>query len=268
MASQLTIATICLLLGDQITKIQAPIPHIAGRKVASDLAKLIHDNQDRNQNKKRFFPLLALPAGISAAGISAAAGVVSAGASLAGTTIQALTSLPYKVTMGMEVENWTKFGMVNPHVTVKSGAITTPPVPVLPGQKEAMVARKTSDTATGTYGVVSWEIAGKSRRVVVMWSVPYDYNLHSNWLAVGITKQDVIHDSGWADQMYYYGSNAKIGFDRKEYYYSVPTVAWENPDLGLIVFATMSTTQHAVVKVTLTAKVASDLAKPIQEKLG
>ncbi|KAH3777407.1 tereporin-Ca1-like [Dreissena polymorpha] len=269
MASPLTIATICLLLGEQITKIQAPIPHNAGRKVVSDLAKSIHDNMETNQNKKRVLPLLALlPAGITAAKLAAAAGVVSAGASLATMTIKALTLLPYKVTMGMEVDNWTRFNMVNPEVTVKSGVIATSPVPVLSGQKEAMVARKTAYSATGTFGVVSWEIEGKSRRVVVMWSVPYHYYGYRNTLAVGITKQNANHDGGWADQMYNYGSNAWIGFERKEYYDNVKTVAWEAPDLGLIVFATMGTVQHAVVQVTLSAKVVGDLAKPIQEKLG
>ncbi|KAH3777417.1 hypothetical protein DPMN_178860 [Dreissena polymorpha] len=130
-----------------------------------------------------------------------------------------------------------------------------------------MVARKTSDTVTCSFGVVSWEIAVKSRRVVIMWSLPYDYNLHSYWLAVGITKPNVINDDGLADQMYYYGSNAKLGFERQEYYYSVPTVQWEEPELGLIFFATMSTTQHSLVKVTFSAKIASDLAKPIRDHL-
>ena len=64
------------------------------------------------------------------------------------------------------------------------------------------LAHKVGHTACGTCGSVSWQI--KDRRVVVMWSVPYDHNIYDNWLAVGITKPGVTdHDRNWFDIMYY-----------------------------------------------------------------
>ncbi|KAH3871450.1 conoporin-Cn1-like [Dreissena polymorpha] len=200
--------------------------------------------------------------------ISAAGGAVSTGTSYAGSTIQTLMSLPYPVTMGKEIENWTKFELMKPQYTVVHGVITTPPSPVRPGQKEAMVARKSSFTTSGSYGVVSWEIAGKSRRLVVMWSVPLNTFLHGNVLAVGITKQNVNHDGGWANQMYNSGSNERLGFERKDYYHDMPTVHWEDSNLGLMFFATMSNTQHALVEVTFSAMNESDLADSIRDNLA
>ncbi|KAH3875512.1 hypothetical protein DPMN_038779 [Dreissena polymorpha] len=229
MASQLTIAIICLLLVAQITQIQTDF-------------------------------------GISAIA-SIAAGVIAAGTSLAGTTIQGISSLGYKVTMGMEVENWTKFALMSPHVTRKSGVIQIPPVQIRPAQKEGFVARKTGYTATGSWGVVSWFVAEKRRRVVIMWSVPFNQNHYKNILAVGITKGDHYHNADWADQMYYRGSNWQLGFERAEYYHSLPTVSWEDTETGLIVAATMSTSHNAIVNVVVRSKNFSDLAKPIRDNL-
>ncbi|KAH3751516.1 tereporin-Ca1-like [Dreissena polymorpha] len=141
-------------------------------------------------------------------GASAAEGAIIAGSSLAGTTIENLAlGTGYSVSMAMEVSNFTPYVLGDPKVTTNSGGITMSPKVIQPNYKEAMVATKTAYSTGGTFGVVSWEIAEKSRRIVVMWSVPYNHNFYSNWLAVGITKQNLNHDSGWADQMYYYGSN-------------------------------------------------------------
>ena len=82
-------------------------------------------------------------AGVSAAAISALAGCISAGTSVAGTTLNAvLGGVDYNVACGVEVSNWTKFLMEDPCVSAHGGLIKTPPVLVLPGEKEIMVSKQ------------------------------------------------------------------------------------------------------------------------------
>ncbi len=58
------------------------------------------------------------------------------------------------------------------------------------GKREVITARKTSGTATGSWGIASWDITdstnGKTESVAVMWSAPFNFDHHSNWLAVGV----------------------------------------------------------------------------------
>ena len=41
-------------------------------------------------------------------------------------------------------------------------------------------------TATGTCGTVSWQIEHLDTRLIVMWSVPFNFNLHDSYFAVGM----------------------------------------------------------------------------------
>ncbi len=68
---------------------------------------------------------------------------VIAGSSLTGTSMTALMGDGYSVTCGLTIENWTKWPLTNPYVIPGGGYVSTPPVPVLPGKKEAFVTRKT-----------------------------------------------------------------------------------------------------------------------------
>ena len=91
------------------------------------------------------------------------------------------------------------------------------------------VARKTSGTATGSYGTVSWLIEALNRRVVVMWSAPFNFNHHSNWLAVGLTAPGTTkHAPGnaWFNRMYYENSSQQLMFERGEYYANVRPVLY------------------------------------------
>ena len=68
--------------------------------------------------------------------------------------------------------------------------------------------------ATGCVGTNSWEIENTGNILVVMYSVPFDHNLYSNWCGVGIfKKQDSI--SHLFDTMYY--EKETTCFARKEF---------------------------------------------------
>ena len=91
------------------------------------------------------------------------------------------------------------------------------------------VARKTSSTATGSYGTVSWLIQDNSRRLVIMWSAPFNFNHYSNWLGVGLSVPGVTeHAPGdtWFDLMYYNDSSDHLKFERREYYADVRLVLY------------------------------------------
>ncbi|KAL3870182.1 hypothetical protein ACJMK2_038263 [Sinanodonta woodiana] len=197
--------------------------------------------------------------------VSAAAGSVSAGSSLTGTTLSNLMNINYRVTCGIQVENWSKFLLTHPVVKIYAGALSTPPGDILPSKREAMVARKSSDSATGTSGTVSWLVEGYARRIVVMWSAPYDFNLYSNWLGVGITTPGVTFNAEgntWFNQMYYGTSSDSIGFRRGEYYWESNPISYK--DNLIQISGTMGTGHQAQVKITVRPLNVSDLATPIK----
>ena len=62
-----------------------------------------------------------------------------------------------------------------------------------------------SGTATGTCGTVSWQIEHLDTRLIVMWSVPFNYNIHDSYFAVGMifNRGRFTSSSYWFNQMYY-----------------------------------------------------------------
>ncbi|XP_069135563.1 tereporin-Ca1-like [Argopecten irradians] len=160
--------------------------------------------------------------------IAGVAAAVTAGASLAGSTVSALTAAGgYSVSCGIETSNWTKYIMERPMAINNGGLIKTPPKDILPGVKEVMVTHKTGGTASGTYGSVSWLV--KDRRAVVMWSVPFNHDYHTNWLAVGFTKRGhKDHDENWYNTMYYESNTPVLAFKRKDFYNDVNPVIFSD----------------------------------------
>lgn len=81
---------------------------------------------------------------------------------------------------------------------MESGFVFSPPQPtVRSGNTEVFSFTKDDNTASGAVGVLTyelWDTRNKKccEKMAVMFSVPFDYNFYSNWLAVGIyeSKQD------------------------------------------------------------------------------
>jgi hypothetical protein len=140
-----------------------------------------------------------------------------AGASLLGTTISAIAgSSGRNRAIGIEFSNLFRQNVNMEYIGhyLESGVEHIPAQPTVEsGKREACTFTKVSDTACGTVGVIVYKISAHSvdnRQIqtlylCVMWSVPFDYNLYSNWLAVGT--KDTINSSEinrdlWYD-MYY-----------------------------------------------------------------
>ena len=83
---------------------------------------------------------------VSASGISehevamAATSAVFPGVSLTGTTTHALLHDGYRVTCAIEVENWTRFRLTDPHVQLNGGVLTVAPSSIVPAAREVMVS--------------------------------------------------------------------------------------------------------------------------------
>ncbi|MDB9460613.1 hypothetical protein PN480_05950 [Dolichospermum circinale CS-1225] len=81
------------------------------------------------------------------------------------------------------INNHTGWDLVEPKYHLYSG--TTKDVPTwIPKRKAAIVlASKTSSSARGTAGVITYRLNGADARLAILWSIPYDYNLYENWFA-------------------------------------------------------------------------------------
>lgn len=73
-----------------------------------------------------------------------------------------------------------------------SGYCMHPPQPtVRTSNTEVCSFTKDDDTATGSVGVLTYDLFNMSNRfsterMAIMFSVPFDYNFYKNWLGVGI----------------------------------------------------------------------------------
>ncbi|XP_036405551.1 bryoporin-like [Megalops cyprinoides] len=82
--------------------------------------------------------------------------------------------------------------LINPKVYMSSGYCFHPPQPTVRTTKtEVCSFTKDDDTATGSVGVLTYDLFEMhsricTERMAIMFSVPFDYNIYKNWLAVGI----------------------------------------------------------------------------------
>ncbi|XP_030625868.1 bryoporin-like [Chanos chanos] len=101
------------------------------------------------------------------------------------------------------------YSLVHPKVWMNSGYNSQPPSPTVDtNTKSSCAFSKTAGTARGAVGVLTYDlfIREKSRSdklIAIMFSVPFDYNLYDNWLAVGIFDQAQPCDETLYKFMYY-----------------------------------------------------------------
>ena len=179
------------------------------------------------------------------------------------------------VGLAIQIENWTRFFLKDPEVCLYKGYNTTPPGDIAPASRDAISLEKGAG-CNGTFGTVSWLIDmgsdSESRRVVVMWYMPYNFNYHNNKFAVGITEPGLksVHQDGHA-WYYYMAEDNKddvkypFNYTRRDYYDDVRTV--EVSDLLFEVKGTCGTTHVCEATVTIRPKNNKDLAPSIQSRL-
>jgi len=123
------------------------------------------------------------------------------------------------------------------------------PQHINPGKRESSFGRKYSGTATGVAGTVSWKI-DNGDCAVVMFSLPYDFNLYSNWLSVGIMKESDVQGGGSElfDKMY----NEEGNFTRGQFYTDPPKpIEFKSGSYKIV--GVMGTTHEPEIKIQIFA---------------
>lgn len=100
------------------------------------------------------------------------------------------------------------------------------------------MARNKGFTFCGTYGTVSWKVtpsSRESRRVVVMWSSPFNHVFNKNHLAIGITKPgDTVHEKNMFEKMYSGQQGNLKCYQKEEYFEKTVTISLEDDDLKIL----------------------------------
>lgn len=182
---------------------------------------------------------------------------ISAGTSLAGTSVSAIMAPAYTVAVSGSVENYSKWPMIFQYCESAAGQINKNMINVDPGKKEGFASHKTGHTAKGTWVYCLYKV--NNIRVHIMYSAPYDFNLHSNWLALAVTASSVTLN---ADKMY----NKRYNYmARREYYYSVrPT---ELCQVGFCIKGTMGTSHRPIVTIKFYPRSFDNICPSVRKSL-
>ncbi|XP_048088360.1 DELTA-sagatoxin-Srs1a-like isoform X2 [Alosa alosa] len=158
----------------------------------------------------------------------------------------------------VEITNLTNnYCLLNPKVFLESGETYNPPQPtVRPLKTEVCTFSKTSAKATGSVGVMTYDLFERTRKgatetLAIMFSVPWDYNVYKNWYAIGIYPVGKECDEALYKGMYY--DKEPKGFVRMEADGSGLTFEGSSMDVK----ATMCPMGRAIMKVELWDKLFS-----------
>uniref|UniRef100_A0A8C5FL30 Uncharacterized protein n=1 Tax=Gadus morhua TaxID=8049 RepID=A0A8C5FL30_GADMO len=85
---------------------------------------------------------------------------------------------------------------------ISGGYLKPLPIDINPGTRDTATFEKTRHTAEGSIGVFTYDLSDiwglngsdPTKKMAVMFSVPYDFSRHSNWHAVGVFNIDEICD--------------------------------------------------------------------------
>eukprot|EP00094_Tigriopus_californicus_P009135 TCALIF_08806-PA protein Name:"Similar to Conoporin-Cn1 (Conus consors)" AED:0.24 eAED:0.24 QI:0/0.66/0.5/1/0.66/0.5/4/1171/281 len=164
----------------------------------------------------------------------------------------------------INVENWTAWKLKDALSHNHCGYIHEDfqATNVDPGFREIMVGHKQSGTATGSCGTVSWQIERLDTRLIVMWSVPFNFNLHDAYFAVGMifNRGRFTSSSYWFNQMYY---SEKGPYKRGQ---SGQTITFENS--AILVHGYMEpSTYHPLLNISVVPQVRYKLAPTVWQRL-
>ncbi|CAL8361417.1 unnamed protein product [Gadus morhua 'NCC'] len=108
----------------------------------------------------------------------------------------------------IDIENATQaYCLINPrfHLT-RGGCLKTLPIELYPATRDGAVFAKKMSTATGCSGVFTYDLslngAYSAKKMAVMFSVPFDFNIYDNYLAVGVFDNNKLCDEQLFNEMY------------------------------------------------------------------
>jgi hypothetical protein len=149
--------------------------------------------------------------------------------------------------------------LVNPQYHVDSGQCDDPPANSIDtfAASDPILFSKTNDVARGTVGLLSYQVDGEEHKLVVMWSVPYDYNFYENWWNVAMYPKGKALDSALFKEMY---KTAKKGSQ---------TVSMNIDGWAYEIAGSMGTSGKTTLKIDLKKAVLTKLPKFVRiQNLG
>ncbi|KAL6478454.1 hypothetical protein MHYP_G00142890 [Metynnis hypsauchen] len=177
-------------------------------KHVGDLAIMFSVPFDYNHYENMF--ALGIYEPHKACSIMAVALAIIDGVSLSGTSVEQISqSINTGRNVTIEITNYSnKFTLTNPRTYTYSGYCYHPPQPTIGKMmREACSFSKTSHTACGSVGVLTYQIRSNEEKHVgdlaIMFSVPFDYNHYENMFALGIYEPNKACDDSLYNEMYY-----------------------------------------------------------------
>ncbi|XP_030622862.1 DELTA-thalatoxin-Avl1a-like [Chanos chanos] len=130
-----------------------------------------------------------------------------------------------------------------------SGHNTQPPPPTVDVNTMAVCAfSKNTGVASGAVGVLTYDLEQEKKdadkMMAIMFSVPFDYNIYMNWLAVGIFDNSLPCDKELYKLMY---EKDETTFKRVKAAGSSILYTWNSVEIR----ATMSSARAAIVEVEI-----------------
>lgn len=91
-------------------------------------------------------------------------------------------------------------------VYVSSGSCQHPPQPTIRSNKTGLCSFIKEENLSGAYGLLTYDLYHAhtqtcTERIAIMFSVPYDYNLHDNQVALGVFEESRACDEELYDHM-------------------------------------------------------------------
>uniref|UniRef100_A0AAY5F0Q2 Uncharacterized protein n=1 Tax=Electrophorus electricus TaxID=8005 RepID=A0AAY5F0Q2_ELEEL len=110
------------------------------------------------------------------------------------------------------------YTLKHPRVFTSSGYPLSPPPPTIARNSiGACTFTKTSSSFRGSVGVLTYQIldieAHTPGKLVIMFSVPFDYNMYENWFALGIFEENITCDqdlNGTGNEISYSQKNMRV----------------------------------------------------------
>ena len=144
----------------------------------------------------------------------------------------------------LTVSNYSNQPLINHETFNHGGWVADRARSVKMGGAENVYGHSAAGTATGCSGTIAWKIGKTNKMLVVMYSVPYSHDFHSNWCGVGIF--DIGDTENHFTKMYYEGETT---FARKEFYYDSLPVVYKGEQFS--VHAVMDKTHKSNIKVSV-----------------
>nr|AXS67889.1 coluporin-17 [Colubraria reticulata] len=193
---------------------------------------------------------------------------LTTGSSAARNIHSKLKAQGYLVTLAVLVENWTRYSLISPAVYAEHGVTYSAPTAIQPGTMEEFAMHKTAHAPYGTSGTASWEVPSLKQRFVVMWSVPYDHLIYSNWLALGMSKKGQSTEQKnkvWYRDMYESTSSMSLYFKRKKFRHDQNPITFRDDDVKI--YAVMTNGRKCYVRISFLPVNDADLAPNVRQAL-